>query len=316
MNDFPFGNQANKITQQIQPQDDSTLVDQLLLENDNQRQKYTELTLKFKKIQSKLEEKEKEIEQKNKKSKNLEKQLNDIFSDVENGIDLKENYFKLKYENEKLKNEIKIWDKYTKSEDLRKLNSQLNTDLNKAKNAIYKLENNIKEIKAKKNKEFENYKKNDYNEEYIDKQLEEFYDVIVNIKSIAALGTEEGWPIKWNKQRKEIIEKMKVLELLKIGILGNGNVGKSFLLSRLFSINIPSGYSVITEGLSLKYNENDKYIILDSAGLQTPLLSDEHFKDKDEENIRKKYEDLYKDKTQTENFIQNLIIKSHLMSKN
>ena len=75
MNDFPFGNQANKITQQIQPQDDSTLVDQLLLENDNQRQKYTELTLKFKKIQSKLEEKEKEIEQKNKKSKNLEKAI-------------------------------------------------------------------------------------------------------------------------------------------------------------------------------------------------------------------------------------------------
>ena len=64
---------------------------------------------------------------------------------------------------------------------------------------------------------------------------------------------------------------MKVLELLKVGILGNGNVGKSFLLSRLFDIKIPSGYSVVTEGLSLKYNENDKYIILDSAGLQTPL---------------------------------------------
>ena len=307
MNNGNFGNQANKIIQQ-KSQDDNTLVDQLLRENDDQRQKYTELKLRYKNIQGKLEEKVKEIEQKNEKSKNLEKQLNEIFSEFDNGIDLKENYFKLKYENEKLKNEIKIWDKYTKNEELRKLNSQLNIDLNKAKNAIYKLENNIKEIKAKKNREFENYKKNDYNEEYIDKQLEEFYDVIVNIKSIAALETEEGWPIKWNKQRKEIIEKMKVLELLKIGILGNGNVGKSFLLSRLFSINIPSGYSVITEGLSLKYNENDKYIILDSAGLQTPLLSDEHFKDKDEENIRKKYEDLYKDKTQTENFIQNLII--------
>ena len=60
--------------------------------------------------------------------------------------------------------------------------------------------------------------------------------------------------------------------------------------------------------MSLKYNENDKYIILDSAGLQTPLLSDEHFKDKDEENIRKKYEDLYKDETQKENFSQNLIV--------
>ena len=36
-------------------------------------------------------------------------------------------------------------------------------------------------------------------------------------------------------------------------------------------MKIPSGYSVITEGLSLKYNEVDKYTILDSAGLQTPL---------------------------------------------
>ena len=296
----PFGNIAND--------DNGKLVDQLLQENDDQRQKNTELKLKLKKMQSILEEKEKEIENKDKKNQNLEKQLNEILSDIGKGVDIKENYFKLKNENEKLKNESKIWDKYAKNDELRKLNSQLNTDLFKAKNKINQLEKNVEEIKNKKNTEFENYKKNDYNEDYIGKQLEEFYDVIVNIKSIAALETEEGWPIKWNKQRKEEIEKMKVLELLKVGILGNGNVGKSFLLSRLFDIKIPSGYSVVTEGLSLKYNENDKYIILDSAGLQTPLLSNEHYKDKDEENIRKKYEDLYKDKTQTENFIQNLII--------
>ena len=295
-----FGNIAND--------DTGNLVDQLLQENDDQKQKNTELKLKLKKMQSILEEKEKEIENKDKKNQNLEKQLNEILSDIGKGVDIKENYFKLKNENEKLKNESKIWDKYAKNDELRKLNSQLNTDLFKAKNKINQLEKNVEEIKNKKNTEFENYKKNDYNEDYIGKQLEEFYDVIVNIKSIAALETEEGWPIKWNKQRKEEIEKMKVLELLKVGILGNGNVGKSFLLSRLFDIKIPSGYSVVTEGLSLKYNENDKYIILDSAGLQTPLLSNEHYKDKDEENIRKKYEDLYKDKTQTENFIQNLII--------
>ena len=296
----PFGNIAND--------DNGKLVDQLLQENDDQRQKNTELKLKLKKMQSILEEKEKEIENKDKKNQNLEKQLNEILSDIGKGVDIKENYFKLKNVNEKLKIESKIWDKYAKNDELRKLNSQLNTDLFKAKNKINQLEKNVEEIKNKKNTEFENYKKNDYNEDYIGKQLEEFYDVIVNIKSIAALETEEGWPIKWNKQRKEEIEKMKVLELLKVGILGNGNVGKSFLLSRLFDIKIQSGYSVVTEGLSLKYNENDKYIILDSAGLQTPLLSNEHYKDKDEENIRKKYEDLYKDKTQTENFIQNLII--------
>ena len=132
--------------------------------------------------------------------------------------------------------------------------------------------------------------------------------MIINIKSIASLSKEEGWPIKWNMNRKDSISKLKDENLLKVGILGNGNVGKSFLLSRLFQMKIPSGYSVITEGLSLKYNEEDKYTILDSAGLQTPLLADEKYEDKDEEKNRKKYEDLYKDKTQTENFIQNLII--------
>jgi CO dehydrogenase nickel-insertion accessory protein CooC1 len=106
--------------------------------------------------------------------------------------------------------------------------------------------------------------------------------------------------------------------LLKVGVLGNGNVGKSFLLSRLFKIDIPSGYSVITEGLSLKFNEKENYTILDSAGLQTPLIKDEEIEELDndknekeiniEEQKRKKYEKLYKDKTQTENFIQNLII--------
>lgn len=85
----------------------------------------------------------------------------------------------------------------------------------------------------------------------------------------------EGWPIKWNLKRKEIIEKIKNEKLLKVGALGNGNVGKSFLLSRLFSVKIPSGYSVITEGLSLKFNEKEFYTILDSSGLQTPLIKNE-----------------------------------------
>jgi predicted GTPase len=199
-------------------------------------------------------------------------------------------------------------DKNTTKSELRDLNNQLNINLEKAKNEIINLKKKVEEVKNQKNKDFEDYKKNDYNEEYIDKELANFYDVIINIKSIASLEKDEGWPIKWNESRKDEISKFKDEQLLKIGILGNGNVGKSFLLSRLFKMNIPSGYSVITEGLSLKYNEVDRYTILDSAGLQTPLLSDEKYEDKDEENSKKKYEDLYKDKTQTENFIQNLII--------
>ena len=152
-------------------------------------------------------------------------------------------------------------------------------------------------------------KKNDYNAEYIGKELQEFYDVVINIKSIASLSNGEGWPIKWNIKRIEEYNNFKTKNLLKIGVLGNGNVGKSFLLSRLFKkFTIPSGYSVVTEGLSLKYNEKDGYTILDSAGIGTPLLTEEElYRDKDEEN-RQKYESIFRDKSQTENFIQNLII--------
>ena len=107
-----------------------------------------------------------------------------------------------------------------------------------------------------------------------------------------------------------------------IGVLGNGNMGKSFLLSRLFEEKIPSGYSIITEGLSIKHNYEKGFTILDSAGLQTPLLKeiekDEQKKNEKSNNLKKsktfiekdfkEYENLYKDKTQTENFIQNLIL--------
>ena len=121
---------------------------------------------------------------------------------------------------------------------------------------IKELESKNKILSEKYNqlkKQSDLYKSNDYNEKYIGQKLEKFYDVIINIKSIKDLGIKgEGWPIKWNasiKSSKEIMNSN--CKLLKIGILGNGNIGKSFLLSRLFKEDIPSGYSVITEGLSL-----------------------------------------------------------------
>ena len=254
-----------------------------------------------------------------KKLKNLLDEIKE--NNINDGL-LAEKYLSIKNENDKLKNEMKLIDKRTNETDIIKLNKELNIELEKCKNKCLEYEKTIEEIKRLKNEKLEKYKKNDYNEDYIDKQLEEFYDVVINIKSIASLTKPEGWPIKWNPKRKEIIENIKKDKLLKVGVLGNGNVGKSFLLSRLFNINIPSGYSVITEGLNLKFNENEFYTILDSAGLQTPLIKEEkeekeenQLKDVKNENDekknelkRKRYENLYKDKTQTENFIQNLII--------
>ena len=167
------------------------------------------------------------------------------------------------------------------------------------------LQENLEKIEN----EIKAYKLNDYNEKYIGEKLEKFYDVVINIRSIKDLNIkEEGWPIKWNKNIKSTKEFLNPNEqLLKIGILGNGNIGKSFLLSRLMNEDIPSGYSVITEGLSLKINKEKSYALLDSAGLQTPLL----IKENNYENKSLDHEEyikLYRDKTQTENFIQNLIL--------
>ena len=66
-------------------------------------------------------------------------------------------------------------------------------------------------------------------EEYLLKPAEEFYDVIIDIKSINSL-KNEGWKILRNEQRKEAYEKIIGEETMKIGVLGLNNVGKSFIL--------------------------------------------------------------------------------------
>ena len=214
---------------------------------------------------------------------------------------LKNEYDKLLAYEKYINNTKKIQD----SKDYKNINYEINIDLKEVREENADLRKKIEEFENRSNKDLEEYKKLEYNPEFVGKQLEIFYDLIINIKSIRELSEKDkGWEIKWNKNinsTKEFIKDNK--KLLNVGILGNGNIGKSFLLSRLFKEKIPSGYSVITEGLSIKINK-DKFIsILDSAGLQTPLLKFEEIK-----NDENEYELLYRDKSQTENFIQNLIL--------
>ena len=113
-------------------------------------------------------------------------------------------------------------------------------------------------------------------------KAEDFYDIIVNINSIK--GIKYGWKIKYNEIGKKRYNELKNKESLKIGIIGNGNKGKSFFLQKLSEVELPKGTSIKTEGLSLKYpkfkDSNNNIILLDSAGLETPLLKDENIKDK------------------------------------
>ena len=225
---------------------------------------------------------------------------------------------------------------------LNKIIYNLKQDNNNLNNVIQNLKNEKKELEKENEslKEALRNKKNSENranqlqniidlnrtrDDYLKKKAEEFYDVIIDIDSINSL-KEEGWQIKYNKERKEIYEKIISEQTIKLGVLGLNNVGKSYLLSKIVNVDIPTGYSIETKGISIKYSEIIKgeekgMCILDSAGFETPLLIDK----KDKENKMNENEDqnkniesliyrdlieeeLSKDKAQTKRFIEELII--------
>ena len=137
-----------------------------------------------------------------------------------------------------------------------------------------------------------------------------FYDVIIDIKSIKDIN--KGWEIKMSEKGLQNYIKYNKDKIIKIGVIGNSNKGKSFLLSKISKIDLPSGTSIRTEGLSVKYPELDlfqdrKIALLDSAGLETPVL-----KNSEDVNSGLALKDLFKEKSRekliTELFLQNYII--------
>ena len=98
---------------------------------------------------------------------------------------------------------------------------------------------------------------------------EDFYDIIIKCNSI--YGLKEGWDVLMNERGKQNYLNNKNNEYTKIGIIGSENRGKSTILSDFSKIELPTGVSIKTEGLSIKYPDlekfkNRKIILLDSAG--------------------------------------------------
>ena len=146
-----------------------------------------------------------------------------------------------------------------------------------------------------------------------------FYDVIISINSIKDIN--KGWNIKLSDRFRTDYTNLINSKVLKIGMIGNSNKGKSFILSKLSRIDLPSGTSIKTEGLSIKYPEMDIYknrrvILLDSAGLETPVLAEYNESITNESNISdnslKDSSEYFKEKSRekiiTESFLQNYIM--------
>ena len=157
--------------------------------------------------------------------------------------------------------------------------------------------------------------KSDEIQNYNKLQFEDFYDIVININSIKNVN-KLGWKVKFNEKGlnkyKEHIDQKNLMSIT-LGVIGNSNKGKSFILSKISEINLLSGTSIQTEGLSVKYpdlsgHEKRQLILLDSAGLETPVLKANN-KEKEKE---------YKNeiKNDNNNLIDNNIQNNEIINEN
>ena len=264
------------------------------------------------------------------------KDENEYLKDIEN---LKQENEKLKVfydENQNLKNKNKnlnneINNLKKEIQNLNNKNKNLNNEINNQKKEIQNIEyeNLLKEYskimnendnlklyidilkKKNKNENLFDENQNNFRFKYLNDDYNGFYDIIIDINSLVNLN-KEGWIINYsNEENREFYNKKKNIPTITIGVIGNGNKGKSFFLEKLSDYNLPKGFNVKTKGLSIRYAVKDDHnlTILDSAGQETPLLNNDNYQ------INKSDFEYYsKDKINTEFFIQKFIIlKSNIL---
>ncbi len=80
----------------------------------------------------------------------------------------------------------------------------------------------------------------------------------------------DGWEICCSNQYEKY-KNNPYSRSVPISILGEGNSGKSFLLGRIFNVEIPNGFSQKTEGISVKYLDNGEFALIDTSGLRKSI---------------------------------------------
>ena len=320
------------------------------VEDDNQNQKNVIELLKkeIQNLKKKIELKENEIKDKNEENiKNIKEYSENQVNRERKITDLNNKIYELNIEDKNKKNEIESLkkeiqnlkneklesEKKNKSQEDKIINLEKEIEESKEKEKILKLaadgdvdalniiqQSGIgKDLKSKYNTiafdestnlivENKNYELSNELQKF-NKNFEDFYDIIINIKSIKDIN--KGWEIKSNEKGKKQYMEKKNEPVLKIGVIGNADKGKSFLLSKISKIDLPSGPSISTEGLSIKYPDLEGYeyrkiVLLDSAGLETPVIKET----KENNNVNEK--ELFKEKSRekliTELFLQNYIM--------
>jgi len=174
----------------------------------------------------------------------------------------------LKIKNEELKSEN--FSLKRENADLLQKNSKTNEENSELNKKMKAKEENIVSLCSEKNSLTKNLTKL-VNDITIEKKPINFYDIILDIESLKDL--PKGWKIESSPEGRKRVESFQVENSCVVGVVGNFNKGKSFVLHKIADVEIPHGHSVQTKGLSVKYPSNLKksVTLLDSAGFEIPL---------------------------------------------
>lgn len=97
------------------------------------------------------------------------------------------------------------------------------------------------------------------------------YDMIVHIDSFQRI----FWQVELNENPSENAVNYldKPPNQIVIGIMGREKVGKSYIMGKLCGVDLPVGYNIQTQGLSMKFSTKDHLLTtcLDSAGVHAPV---------------------------------------------
>ena len=274
------------------------IIKDLTQKNIDLENKLANITKENKTNQFNLEIKSKECNQFKSSNECQEKQISqyekDILSQKEDYNKLYEEKKKLVLEKDNLDRELNNYKNKNESlsekiKTLEKSVEELSNNSNKSKildSEVAKLKNDIieKDKSITELKKIADEKREDLKYDQKEFSPEKFYDIIININSLK--GIKKGWEIKWNSESLKDYNSLKKNKSLRVGVIGNGNKGKSFILQKFSGKELPKGTNVKTQGLSLLYpreNEMKNILLLDSAGFETPLLDE---KDDEGEEVK------------------------------
>ncbi len=143
----------------------------------------------------------------------------------------------------------------------------------------------------------------------------DIYDMVIDINSMKSL-LDDGWGQEFSNKGKQRYDEKKNKPSVVVSVIGNQNKGKSFILGQISGQDIPSGYSIKTKGLSVKYPtiEKQNIILLDTAGFETPLVANDVYKlsknknEMEEKEYLDQVTEFAKDRQMTEYFLQRFVL--------